>query len=96
MQVATAGSGKQALEQLSSRSFDLFVTDNVPVPSMNRTALEVLREFRPRTEVLVMSGSTDPSYAFQARQQGAAAYLRKPLKPEKLAAEIRRLYKPAA
>lgn len=77
----SAGSGRQALEQLDELSPDLVITD-VVMPDVD--GLEVLlwlRHLSPRPGTVVMSGggrSGPDIYLDTARRLGASAVLRKP------------------
>jgi len=77
-QVDKAVDGKQALEMIRARKYDVVLTDiKLPV----RDGMEVLRETKnvsPDTEVLVMTAYGTLDSAAQAMKMGAADYLQKP------------------
>jgi len=77
-QVDKAVDGKQALEMIHARKYDIVLTDiKLPV----RDGMEVLRETKsvsPDTEVLVMTAYGTLDSAAQAMKMGAADYLQKP------------------
>jgi two-component system, NtrC family, response regulator HydG len=75
---------QRAGEILSSRSFDLVVTDLV----MNElSGMDILREVKatsPTTEVIVMTGFASVETAVDAIKQGAYDYIEKPLNTDVL------------
>ncbi len=77
-QVYQAADGRQALEMISARKYDVVLTDiKLPV----RDGMEVLRETKllsPDTEVLIMTAYGTLDSAAQAMKIGAADYLQKP------------------
>jgi DNA-binding NtrC family response regulator len=77
-QVYQASDGRQALEMISARKYDVVLTDiKLPV----RDGMEVLRETKllsPDTEVLIMTAYGTLDSAAQAMKIGAADYLQKP------------------
>ena len=89
--VIAAASGADALELAKNRvgPIDLLLTD-VVMPSMNgKTVAQELRNTRPRTKVIYMSG-----YADMVGEPGDigpdTGFLQKPFSPEALAAKVRR------
>jgi DNA-binding NtrC family response regulator len=77
-QVYQAADGRQALEMISARKYDVVLTDiKLPV----KDGMEVLRETKllsPDTEVLIMTAYGTLDSAAQAMKIGAADYLQKP------------------
>ncbi len=86
-EVATGG--KEALERLAAKPYDLIITDLV---MSDLDGLELLREAKgraPETEVIVVTGYATVENAVAAMQQGAATYLRKPVNLDELRAVVR-------
>ena len=83
-EVGEAASGREALEQLRARDWDLVLLDiNMP----DRSGIDVLRHIRsghPRTRVLILSGLPERQYALNVLRAGAAGYLAKDAAPEEL------------
>jgi len=77
-QVDNVVDGRQALEMISARKYDVVLTDiQLPV----RDGMEVLRETKylsPDTEVVIMTAYGTLDSAAQAMKLGAADYLQKP------------------
>lgn len=75
--VYVALDGRQALEEMKKRRFDVVVTDH-HMPKMNGFELVLLgRLVRPDIPMILLSGD-DASLAEKAKQGGAYGYLRKP------------------
>lgn len=87
--VDTAPDGKQALEKSQLRHYDLALVD-VRLPDMEGTKLlKMLREKTPEIKEIIITGYPSIENAVQAVNDGAEAYLIKPLKPADLLAKIR-------
>ncbi len=83
-QVATAGTGEEALELVEKHNFDLMVVD-VRLPG--KTGIEVMREvkeIRPHMECIVITAYPQVELAVEAMKLGAVDYLTKPVAPELL------------
>ena len=88
--VKEAADGRQALEMIHQRRFDLMLLD-IEMPVM--TGLEVLQTLRsrPRAEwfpVIVVSGSEETGSAVRCIEAGAEDYLPKPFNPTLLRARV--------
>lgn len=82
--VTTAGSGTEALEILSHRSFDLIFLD-VRMPELSGT--EVLRQMRQmgvHSPVVMITAFGTVKNAVECTQLGAVAYLQKPFTENKV------------
>jgi len=81
---ASAESGEQGLEKLGSMVPDAIILD-VWLPGMDGLAvLKILRERRPETPVIMVSGHSTIDVAVQAVKAGAFDFLEKPLSMEKV------------
>lgn len=76
--VAFASDGKAALEVLSSRGFDLVVTDLNMGPIDGLAVLQKAKELNPKTNVCVMTGDRDLNLASECLRLGADDFLPKP------------------
>src|SRR5438876_7328995 len=86
-----ATNGREVLEQLSARSWDVLVLD-ITMPG--RSGLDILREVRqlaPRLPVLVLSMHSEEQFASRVLKAGAAGYLPKESAPEELVKAIRKV-----
>ena len=84
-----ATGGKEALDKLAAKPYDLVITDLV---MSDLDGMELLREAKgrsPDTEVIVVTGYATVENAVAAMQQGAATYLRKPVNLDELRAVVR-------
>ncbi len=82
--VKTAADGKDALENLKERDFDIVLTDQ-RMPEM--TGIELLEKIKskaPGVGVILMTAYGSTSIAAEAMQKGAADYLTKPFEKEEL------------
>ncbi len=95
-QVQLAANGRVALEVLEKESPDLVVTDLV-MPEMD--GLELVRTMRnryPTIPVILMTAYGDESTAVEALESGAASYVPKAQKAERLIAAVERVTEYAA
>jgi DNA-binding NtrC family response regulator len=89
-EVATAGNGREALEQLDGNPFDVLITDlNMPVMD-GMTLLRAIHEMPGRPAVVVLTGYGTIQSAVDAMKLGAADYLIKPCNPDDLKIVIER------
>ena len=88
----TAGSALEALETLSSESFDVVILD-VRMPEMNGVeALKKIRKIDPYLEVIIMTGYASVDTAREIMTTGAFDYLLKPYSIETLLEKIEAAY----
>ncbi len=86
--VQSAGSGRQALERLSEKPFQLMLLD-VKMPGMD--GVEVLRqarEMQPDLAVIMMTAYATVETAVEAMKVGALDYLIKPFEPDVLIPKV--------
>ncbi len=90
LEVETAATGRDGLERLDRRAFQVVVCD-VRMPDLD--GLEVLRKIKERdpdtTEVIMLTGHGTIETAIEAIKAGAYHYLTKPVKVAELAALIK-------
>jgi two-component system response regulator AtoC len=90
-QLETAGSGWEALERVhAGPGPDVIVLDLMRGDSEGLHALRWLRRVRPDVPVVLVATSDDAGQKLEAIRLGAQDYLIRPLRPEQLAAAIRR------
>jgi DNA-binding NtrC family response regulator len=85
--------GKEALERIRERYFDIVVTD-VRMPEVD--GLEVLRaveETKAPTQVIIITGYATMEMAREAQSKGAFDVIAKPFRPQELLAVIARALK---
>ena len=83
-----AMSGQSALDNMRSKDFDLMVAD-LRLPDMD--GMEVIRQMkdeRPETEVIVITGYASPSSAVEAMKTGVVDYLPKPFSEEEFISKV--------
>jgi two-component system response regulator AtoC len=85
--VTTAGSLKEARDQLSRKPVDIAVVDLVLPDGDGIELLQELKD-RPGTDVIIMSGMATVDSAIEALRLGALDYLTKPLDTHRLKAVL--------
>jgi DNA-binding NtrC family response regulator len=89
-QVATAYSGKEAVKKVKAYNYDVVILD-VLMPGMDGLAtLHAIKEIKPLTEVIMLTGNASVETAIEGMKQGALDFLMKPCDPEKLHAKIKK------
>ncbi len=91
MIVDTAATGREAMERLTDKHYDLVVTDIRIPPPDGMEILGWLRENRPETIVIIMTAFAEVKTAVEAMKRGAADYLIKPFPLDELTLQVRRL-----
>src|SRR5665647_69229 len=84
----TAQNGRDALEKLTSDSYNLVITD-IRMPVLN--GLQLIKEIRDKstdTKIMVISGYSEFEYAKRAIEYGVKAYLLKPINRDELLMNI--------
>lgn len=90
-QVESCESGEEALARLKTDVFDILFLD-VMLPG--RSGLEILAEIShllPTLKVIMISGQADLNMAVSATKMGAYDFFDKPLNPEKILLELKKL-----
>jgi pilus assembly protein CpaE len=90
--VATAGNGKEGVEQAKRLAPDIVLMDvNMPIVD-GIQATEMLAQEAPSLPVIIMSIQGERDYLRRAMQSGAREFLIKPFSGDELIASIRRVY----
>jgi CheY-like chemotaxis protein/NAD-dependent dihydropyrimidine dehydrogenase PreA subunit len=88
--VNVANTGKGALENFSQQGFDLLVAD-LRLPDMDgMNVIHWVKEKKPDTAVIVITGYSSVSSAVEAMREGAADFLPKPFTEEEFMARVTR------
>lgn len=91
-QVSLVHSGLQALELLQKKNFDVVFTD-FKMPEIDGIELlRAIKEYRPHTEVIIVTGHGTMETAVQAMKIGSYDYLQKPFKLDLLKLIIDRIF----
>ncbi len=89
--VHTGCSGEEALSALQEDAYEAAFLD-VMMPGMGgMDALERMISIQPQLKIFMISGQADISVAVRATKLGAYDFLEKPLNPEKVVLELRKL-----
>lgn len=74
-----AGDVSSALEQIQSDSIDVVLSD-IGMPGNGYNLLAKVRQMKPETPVILMTGIEEDDLGRRAREAGAYAYLVKPIR----------------
>ena len=89
--VDSARDGREAVDRVSERDYDLLLMD-IKMPEMDGVeALTKIKSFSPQIPIIMMTAYADSSAVEEAREQGAEAVVYKPLDMGSLLAMIREL-----
>jgi len=88
--VVAAQSGRNAVELLESRQFDVALTDLLMPEMDGLQTMEALKGVDPDLEVIVLTGHTAIRAATDALKRGACDYLQKPVSLAELSAALGR------
>jgi DNA-binding response OmpR family regulator len=80
----TAQNGKEALEKIQSRTFDVALIDVVLGDSNGLDLLPKIEENSSKTVKIMITGADSTENRTEASKNGADAYLTKPVSPERL------------
>jgi len=89
--VVLAADGGEALSLVSSRGFDVVVTDIRLPKADGMTIFRRVKQERPQTDVILITAHGAVSDAVEALKEGAFDYLTKPFDPDELALRIGRI-----
>ncbi len=93
LSVDTAGSGREALDLLNAKKYDVVVTDLKMTPMDGLALLKTIKTQYPETEILLMTAYASQETAVEAMQAGAFDYLIKPFSMDELLLRLRRILK---
>jgi DNA-binding NtrC family response regulator len=92
LEVLTAASGKEAIQEVKTQSYDVIILD-VRMPEMSGIeALKEIKKIKPGVEVIMLTGHASVDTAFEILKLGACDYLFKPCSIEELMDKIDRAY----
>ena len=83
-EVDTAENGSQAIQKLTSREYDLVLTDLKMDKMDGMELLEQTKKISPCTEIVIFTGYATVSTAVNALRKGAVHYLSKPINLDEL------------
>jgi ATP-dependent Lon protease len=91
-QVSTAVNGRDALDQLGQKEFELVLTDLKMEKMDGIQLLESAKQVAPNTQIVMITGYATVSSAVDALKKGAAHYLPKPIDLEELRSTVRQIH----
>ena len=84
----TAANGQEAVDAMGAFPYGVVIMD-VKMPVMDgMSALQIIHERWPKTQVILLSGHADMQLAVQAMSEGAFGYLMKPVDIDELLFKI--------
>ncbi|MBI5527977.1 MAG: response regulator [Deltaproteobacteria bacterium] len=90
--VAAFSNGQEAVEAARSREFDLAIVD-LKMPGMTgEQVLEIIKNERPLTEVIILTGHGSIPSAVHCTQVGSYNYLQKPCETDELLEVLKNAY----
>jgi len=90
--VSIVDSGLKALELIKDKDFDVVFTDFKMPDIDGLELLAMIKEYRPATEVIIVTGHGSMESAIQAMKFGSYDYIQKPFKLDVLKIVINKLY----
>ncbi|MEE4265423.1 MAG: sigma-54 dependent transcriptional regulator [Desulfobacteraceae bacterium] len=90
--VSIVDSGLKALELIKDKNFDVVFTDFKMPDIDGLELLAMIKEYRPATEVIIVTGHGTMESAIQAMKFGSYDYIQKPFKLDVLKIVINKLY----
>jgi signal transduction histidine kinase len=91
-EVETAGTGREALEKAQERFFNLTLLDIRLPDTAGIELLAPLKELHPDMAVILVTGYASLETAVQALNEGALAYITKPLNMDEVLATVREVF----
>ena len=83
-QITAVSNGQTAIDLISTKGFDLVLTDMVMAPIDGLEVLKKTKEISPDTMVIILTGHADVHFAVEALRLKADDYLIKPVDLDKL------------
>jgi len=90
--VSVVDSGLKALELIKDKDFDVVFTDFKMPDIDGLELLAMIKEYRPQTEVIIVTGHGTMESAIQAMKFGSYDYIQKPFKLDVLRIVINKLF----
>ena len=88
-EVTSAANGREALEQIGQKTFDIVISD-LKMPQLDGIdVLKTVKESAPETVVIMITAYASTETAVEAMKQGAYDYLTKPFKIEEVKLIVR-------
>jgi two-component system response regulator AtoC len=87
----TVDDGRQVLDLIKKRSFDIVFTDMVMPGLSGLEVLAAVKKYRPETEVIIVTGHATIDSAIEAMKLGCYDYLQKPIELQLLNLLIERI-----
>lgn len=91
-QVDICSSGKEAIELIKSKNYDIVLLDLLMPAVGGMEVLTSVKPFKPETEFIILTAVDDINTAVKAVRKGAYDYLIKTVDPERLILSVERAY----
>lgn len=93
LEVTKSFDGEQALEQIRKKDFDVVILDVLMPGKDGVDTLKEIKQLKPLTEVIMLTGHATVDTAIQGMKLGAYDYLLKPTETKDLLEKIEGAYK---
>lgn len=93
LEVAKAFEGDQALEKVQEKDYDVVILDVLMPGKSGVDVLREIKQLKPLTEVIMLTGHATVDTAIQGMKLGAYDYLLKPTETKDLLEKIQGAYK---
>ena len=91
-EVSTAVNGEEGVKKAIDGDFDIVITD-IKMPVMDGiTVLNKIKEIKPKTEVIMVTGNGTMESAIECLRKGAFDYINKPVNLDELLAVLQKAY----
>ncbi len=90
-EVAEAGHGREALEVVHNRAFDLVITDLIMPEQEGIETIQAFHRRYPQVKIIAISGAYGSDYLRIAKHLGAHEVMQKPLRLEAVLSTVSRL-----
>jgi len=93
LSVSIAFNGDEAISRIEAEDFDVVILDMVMPGRSGIEVMRIIKQSRPLTEVILLTGHATMQSAIEGMNQGAFYYLMKPTEMQNLLQKVAHAYK---